>query len=142
MADDPTSTTSDNQDAPKRKRRVLRAAPDTSTLREKSEKAQAQSSKPRRSSGVWRVVGAPFRAIGRLFRPLGRFRFFRVLGLILFPPYFRNSVKELRQVSWPDRRQTRRLVFAVIVFSLAFGSIVAAVDYGLDKAFRILILDK
>jgi preprotein translocase subunit SecE len=58
------------------------------------------------------------------------------------PPYFRNSWKELTQVTWPDRRQTRRLTFAVILFSVIFGTIVAGVDFGLDKLFRTFILNK
>jgi len=144
MADEakPTKTsTSDSTETPKRKRRVLRPAAEVATFREKSEQAQAKSNQPRRLSRTGRAAGTPFRFIGRAFRPLGRFRLFRAIGYVLFPPYFRNSWRELRLVSWPDRRQTRRLVFAVIVFSLTFGTIVAGVDWGLDKAFRALILD-
>jgi len=144
MADEakPTNTgTSDSLEAPKRKRRVLRPAAEVATLREKSEQAQAKSSQPHRLSRPGRVAGSPFRLLGRIFRPLGRFRLFRAIGYVLFPPYFRNSWHELKQVSWPDRLQTRRLVFAVIIFSLTFGTIVAGVDWGLDRAFRALVLD-
>ena len=145
MADKPAPSASDSNDAPKRKRRVLRPSlnsAEPSTLRQKSEQAQAKSDKPARFGRLRRILGTPFRAIGRLFRPLGRFRFFRVLGYVLFPPYFRNSWRELRLVTWPDRTQTRRLTFAVIIFSMVFGVIVAGVDYGLDKAFREFVLKK
>lgn len=141
MADESASKTSTNDDGPKRKRRILRPAADTATLREKSEQAQAKSSRPRRRSHFWRILIAPFRFVGRLLQPLGKFRVFRIIGHVLAPPYIRNSFRELRLVTWPSRIQTRRLTFAVIIFSLIFGGIVAAVDYGLDKAFRALILN-
>jgi preprotein translocase SecE subunit len=142
MADESASNTPEANDTPKRKRRVLRPAAEPSTFRERSEQAQAKSSKPSRFNRLGPIAGAPFRLIGRLFRPLGRFRFFRFLGYVLFPPYFRNSLRELRLVTWPNRTQTRRLTFAVIIFSLIFGGIVAGVDYALDKAFREFILKK
>jgi len=71
---------------------------------------------------------------------LGRFKPFRILGYILAPPYFRNAWRELKQVTWPTGKQSRQLTFAVIVFSLVFGIIVATTDYGLDKLFRKVIL--
>jgi preprotein translocase SecE subunit len=142
MADKPAPSASDSNDAPKRKRRVLRPVTEPSTLREKSEQAQAKSDKPARFGSQRLALGAPFRFVGRLFRPLGRFRLIRAVGYIVFPPYFRNSWKELRLVTWPNRTQTRRLTFAVIIFSLIFGGIVAAVDWGFDKAFRELVLKK
>jgi preprotein translocase SecE subunit len=132
----------DQADKPKTKRRVLRAAPEPTTVREQSEKAQAKSGQPARLGRIGNVLAAPFRFIGRLFRPLGRIKFFRILGYILAPPYIRNSWKELKQVTWPNRLQTRQLTFAVIVFSLLFGGVVAIVDFGLDKVFRALILNK
>jgi preprotein translocase SecE subunit len=140
MANEPASNDSKSDDASKRKRRVLRPAAEASSFREMSEQAQAKSGKPRRFSRAGNAASTPFRFIGRLVKPLGKIKFFRAIGYILFPPYFRNSIKELRLVTWPDRMQTRRLTFAVIVFSLLFGTIVAGVDYGLDKAFRALIL--
>jgi preprotein translocase SecE subunit len=132
----------DGDDSNKRKRRVLRPAAEPTTLREQSEKAQAKSGQERKRSRVGRVLSVPFRLIGRAFRPLGKFKLFRVIGYILAPPYIRNAWKELRLVTWPNAKQTRQLVFAVIVFSVVFGGIVAVVDYGLDKAFRAIILKK
>ncbi len=137
--DDTTGVASEAADT-KRKRRVLRPAAEPTTLREQSEKAQARQLKPSRRSKTTRILGAPFRLIGRIFRPLGKFKFFRVVGYILAPPYIRNSVRELSMVTWPGTRTTWQLTYAVIVFSLIFGVIVAGVDYGLDKAFRAFIL--
>jgi len=129
---------SDKDESSKKQKRQLKAVPET--LREQSERAQAKSSKPKTRSKVGRVLSAPFRLIGRIFRPLGKFKFFRAIGYILAPPYIRNALKELRLVTWPNRKQTRQLTFAVIVFSVVFGVIVAITDYGLDKVFRKLIL--
>lgn len=131
------------EESSKRKRRVLKAAAPV-TFREQSEKAQARSVQPSKLGKPARAVAKPFvaigRAIGKVFRPLGRFKFFRVVGYVLFPPYFRNAVKELRLVTWPNRRKTWQLTYAVIVFSVVFGVIVAGVDFGLDKLFREFIL--
>lgn len=56
------------------------------------------------------------------------------------PRFFREAWAELRQVTWPNRSETFRLTTAVIVFALAFGGLIAAVDYGLEKLFREVLL--
>jgi preprotein translocase SecE subunit len=58
----------------------------------------------------------------------------------LYPSYFRNSFRELKQVTWPGRRESLRLTSAVLAFAIVFGAIVALVDFGLDKLFKELIL--
>jgi len=137
-----TKTEADSQ----RKRRVLRPAAEPTTLREQGVQARAKSGQSSKTGRVVSVLTAPFRFIGtfiaRILRPLGKFRAVRAIGYVLAPPYIRNSWKELKQVEWPDRTQTRRLTFAVVLFSLVFGSIVAGVDYGLDKLFRAFILNR
>ncbi len=70
----------------------------------------------------------PVRAIGR------------VLSKVLLINYFRSSWRELRQVTWPTRRETIKLTFAVFIFAIAFGLAIAAVDYGLDKIFKRILL--
>ncbi len=125
------------------KKRRLRASPQS--IREQSATAAAKAAEPHRPSIAGKILGAPFRLIGRIFRPvfryLGRYKFFRVIGYILVPPYFRSAWRELRLVTWPNFRQTRDLTIAVIIFSIIFGVIVAAVDYVLDKLFRKFILN-
>jgi len=88
-----------------------------------------------------------FRPFGRLFKKLAKFRPVRwlgkllsLIGRILWPRYFRNSWRELRQVNWPNWRQSRQLTFAVLLFALVFGAVIAGVDYGLDKLFRHILL--
>lgn len=80
-----------------------------------------------------RVVSKPFKV-----RPV---RFvFRWLGRILLPRYFRNAYRELKQVTWPSRRETWKLTFAVLIFATVFGFLVTITDYGLDKVIRRIVL--
>lgn len=120
-----------------KKKRQLRPA---QTMREQSQKATARAEKPSRKRKVVRVLGAPFRLIAQPFKPLGRLKIFRFLGHILWPRYFRNAFRELRQVTWPNGKQSRQLTGAVIIFSVIFGVLIAIVDYGLDKVFKKVIL--
>ena len=116
------------------------------TVRQKTEK----SSQPKldKKKGVLLLtlgyMAAPFVWIGHQFqkvgRFLGKFKFFRFIGKIFWPTYFRESWKELRQVTWPTRRETWQLTLAVIIFSTIFGVIVAVVDYGLNKLFKQLLI--
>lgn len=55
------------------------------------------------------------------------------------PKFLREAWTEIRQTTWPGRRETMRLTFAVFVFSIIFGLFVAFLDYGLDKIFKVLI---
>ncbi|MEK7152374.1 MAG: preprotein translocase subunit SecE [Patescibacteria group bacterium] len=121
----------------KSKRRVVKKA---ETVREKTEKAVEDSKQPRRLHITKRRVGVPFRAAGKGAKTLGKFRPFRIIGLILIPPYLRNSWKELRQVTWPKFRESLRLTFAVFAFAAIFGALVALIDYGLDKIFKEVLL--
>lgn len=121
-------------------RRIVKKA---ETIREKAEKNKEQTDKPKRT-GALRLAGGyiarPFKFIGRPFKKLGKFKVFRIIGLILLPRYVRNSWKELKQVTWPGRRESWQLTTAVIIFSIIFGALVALVDFGLDKVFKEVLL--
>lgn len=123
----------------KPKRRIRKVE----TIREKTAKS-AEADTPTRRSLVWRGFTIPFRFIGRGFakvgKALGRYKFFRVLGRILLPRYFRYSWKELKLVVWPTGKQTRQLTGAVMLFAIVFGALVALLDYGLDKVFKEVLL--
>jgi preprotein translocase SecE subunit len=123
----------------KPKRRLVKKA---ETVREKAERASSADTnkQPRRLHTTTRKVGTPFRAAGRHAKRLGRFRPFRIIGLILVPPYFRNSWKELKQVTWPKFRDSIRLTFAVFAFAAVFGVVVFALDFVLDKVFKEVLL--
>lgn len=129
-----------NQEAKRPKRRLR---PSSETVRERTAK-QEQQAKITKSPGFFRLFFSgftwPLRKAGRLIGKLGKYRVFRWISYIFVPPYIRNSWKELRLVSWPNMRMTLRLTYAVIVFSVVFGLIVAGVDWVLDKIFKELII--
>lgn len=65
----------------------------------------------------------------------------RVLSKVLLINYFRSSWQELRQVTWPNRKETLKLTIAVFIFAIVFSLAIALVDYGLDKIFRKILLN-
>jgi len=135
-------------DQPIKKKRLVK---NPETFRERAVKASERQDKPGRASRVrtlsGKLTGPVTRPIGRSGKRLAKLKIFRwlrkplrLIGKVLFPSYFRNSWLELRLVSWPSRRQSRRLTVAVLIFAVAFGGTVAVVDFGLDKLFRHVLL--
>lgn len=53
--------------------------------------------------------------------------------------YFVGSWHELRQVRWPNRKQTWSLTLAVIVFSLLFGLFIFLIDFLFVALFKYII---
>ena len=89
---------------------------------------------------AWLSHRPPLKQIGHGLRWFFQLKPVRFVGRILGFTYVRGSWQELRQVTWPTRREGRRLTTAVIIFSVIFGALIAVVDYGLDKAFKQLFL--
>lgn len=125
----------------KPKRRVVK---NPETFRQKAAKASEQADKPTKrkkaGNGLKKVLGViawPFKALGQ---QLGKYKLFRAVGYVVWPMYFRNSFQELKLVTWPNWKQSRRLTWAVLVFAIVFGVIVALVDFVLDKIFRKILL--
>ena len=54
--------------------------------------------------------------------------------------FFQESVVELRQVRWPTRQQAVRLSIIVIAFTLACTLVLGAVDFGLSRLLRELLV--
>ncbi len=52
--------------------------------------------------------------------------------------YFRNSIAELKKVSWPTRDMTIRYSILVIVISLVTAGFFAALDFGLKRGVDVL----
>jgi preprotein translocase SecE subunit len=116
--------------------KIRKIRPASETVRERAASTENDSS-PKKTSRM----GTFFRQVGELsiwkpFKAIGRF-----ISRFLIPPYFKNSWKELRLVTWPDRHTTYRLTVAVIIFSIVFGITVALVDFLLDKLFKKVILN-
>jgi preprotein translocase subunit SecE len=131
--------------ADKKKKRVLRKP---ETVRQRADKAASEKpQKKRRIRNAAHKVSKPFRwasSIGskEWYLPLpdnkaGRFMNKRRR---LTPAFFVSAWKELRQVTWPTRKETWKLTFAVFIFAIFFGVLLAITDYGLDKLFRRLLL--
>lgn len=102
--------------------------------------------------GLWWIVRAigrglawlghrpPVKQIGHGLRWFFRLRPVRFIGRLLGFSFFAGSARELKQVTWLTWRESRRLTGAVILFAVVFGVLIAAVDFGLDKLFKQVIL--
>lgn len=126
----------DTKPEPVTKKRRLRQAP---TIREQvikeNQKAEKKSGEPTPAKATAKAFGAGFMApIKFIWRPLRR------VLLFLMPRYFRSSWQELKKVTWPKFRESIRLTGAVIIFSVVFGIIVYALDFGFERVFREILL--
>jgi len=54
--------------------------------------------------------------------------------------YFAASRAELAKVTWPSRRQTIKLTFVVIIFSIAMAALLGALDFGFSTIVQKLII--
>jgi preprotein translocase SecE subunit len=89
---------------------------------------------------AWIAHRPPLKQIGHALRWFFQLRAVRFIGRILGLGFIRGSWSELKQVTWPARRDGFRLTSAVIMFSTIFALILAGVDWGLDKVFKQLLL--
>lgn len=130
----------------KRKPRIRKTAP---TVRERAEAArvEADTGKSNRLRHSLAKAAKPIRKVripdNRATRPVKRLGQGgkKIIGFLI-PKYFVHSWRELRQVSWPNRRETWRLTLAVFVFAVALGLVVAGVDKVLEMLFRKFILSE
>ena len=53
--------------------------------------------------------------------------------------YFKGSWQELTMVRWPDRKTTWKMTGALIVFTVAFGTLIILLDYLFQYVFILLI---
>ena len=91
----------------------------------KTEKAKRQAlKKAEKEVGKTRSDKKPF----ILFRPF----------VALFN-YFRDSWHEIRQVRWPNRKTTWKMVLAVIVYTLLFVLIISLLDLFFTWLFNIIL---
>lgn len=123
----------------------------TETLRERAAKSSASAQRPKRVRSAALTAGGSAKSL--LAAILKRFAFVliplrskparligNVLGKVFFVKYFVSSWRELRQVEWPNRRETVKLTFAVFVFAILFSIAIAVTDFGLDKLFRRILI--
>lgn len=136
---------SENESTDNKPKRRLKAPAETVRQRQASEQSKADKPVGKKRGRIGRVLSAPFRFIGgwkvwqaKWFRPVRKVG--RWVGLVIWPPYFRNSFKELKLVTWPNWTQTWRLTFAVLAFAAVFGLAIAGIDWLLDRLFKDILL--
>ena len=54
--------------------------------------------------------------------------------------YLSASRAELAKVTWPNRRQTIKLTYTVIIFSVVFAALLGTLDYVFASLLQKLIL--
>lgn len=128
------------------KKRHIKKTPQS--VRQRAESVANAKPKPRRIRKATTKASKPFRSayhFGRkeIYLPLPDNRVGRFLNKRRYfvPRYFKESWKELRQVTWPNRKETTKLTIAVFTFAIVFGLLIAFVDFGLDKLFKLIFLD-
>ncbi|HSX18086.1 MAG TPA: preprotein translocase subunit SecE [Candidatus Saccharimonadales bacterium] len=132
-----------NDSSGRRKPRIRKAAP---TVREQVEASKQSENEPKqRSEAATGLISKVFLTVAKVIKPILRplapiGRWLKIILSWLLPRYFINAWREVRQVTWPNRRETWRLTGAVFVFAVVFGGLVAAVDKGLDELFKKVIL--
>jgi preprotein translocase SecE subunit len=116
------------------------------TMRDSAAKSRAKAEKPKRVRKAADAAKRPVSSVGsaltkefHIITPKKDGGYF-TKSRKLTPGYFRSAWAELRQVTWPGRKETWRLVFAVFVFALVLGTVIAVLDYGLEKLLREVIL--
>ncbi len=118
--------------------------PKKSSMRESAAKSRAKSEKPKRARKAASIAKKPVSSIGRALKKEYHVVKPKKTGFFtksrsLTPGYFRSAWKELKQVTWPGRKETWRLVFAVFMFALVMGTLIAVLDYVLEKLLRTII---
>ncbi|HEX5744029.1 MAG TPA: preprotein translocase subunit SecE [Candidatus Saccharimonadales bacterium] len=130
-------------EGPKPKKRQVK---DPETFRERALKASeaedaARTKSKRRRPRTRKAAGSLAGAVAPPLKRIGRTKPARSIGKVVFPAYFRNSLRELKMVTWPNWKKSRQLTFAVLVFAIIFAALISVVDYGLNKVFKSILLN-
>lgn len=56
--------------------------------------------------------------------------------------YFKASLEELTQVTWPTKNQAIRLTIIVLIFCLLFAVFLGVVDYLFNEVYQFLLTQK
>lgn len=127
----------------KGRKRKLKSVKDAAELRSKA------ASKPSRFKTVFKLIFKPFVVVGKwLNRPAYIHRIYSddpsgsmlTKHRHLIPAYVRNSVAEMKIITWLKFPNAWRLTMAVFIFAAFFALLVAALDWVLTDIFDKLIL--
>jgi preprotein translocase SecE subunit len=117
-----------------------------SSMRDSAAKSRAKAEKPKRVRKAAGAAKKPVSKVGEVLtkdfhvvKPKSDDKFLTKSRKIT-PSYFRRAWAEVKLVTWPGRKMTWKLVFAVFVFSIVLGLYIAILDYGLEKLLREVIL--
>lgn len=136
-------------DKPKKTRKKTVVKKQKDSLRQRNEKAAKAKDKPTRRKRARKAAQSAAKPVGRAANFLGREYHvlnqkeepgFFTKSRSIVPSYVVKSLNELRFVTWPGRRETWKLVFAVFVFAMAMGLFIAVLDFAFEKVFREVIL--
>lgn len=107
------------------------------SVRERAERAISEASKPaKRPDEIKTDAKKP----SKLRLRKGEKKDKKPRRFHIIPRYFRESFSELRQVTWPNRKDTFKLTTAVILFSITFSALVGGVDYVFSIIFKRVFL--
>lgn len=98
---------------------------------------------------ISKAVAVPFTFIGAILKKLSApvrknklWRYARKKFLKSpFGGYFKESFRELKKVTWPNRKTSIRLTGVVIVFSVIFAIITTLLDIGFDRLAKEIFLN-
>lgn len=117
------------------------------TVRDRAQKEATAPKKQRRIRSTASTLAKPVHSARRIgkkeyYLPMPDNKVGRFMNKrrSFIPKYFRNAWKEVRQVTWPGRKETFQLTVAVFMFAIVFAFMVTVVDYGLDKVFKRILL--
>ena len=68
--------------------------------------------------------------------------FFLIAPLVYLWRYLRDSWMELRQVRWPNRKTTWKMVLAVVIYSALFMVIISLLDLFFSWLFGLILGNK
>lgn len=126
-------------------KKLAKSSKKEQTVRQRAESAPKVSKK--RVRNTVKKAGAPIKFVKKMHsreyhlplpdNKVGRFLKKRVR---LYPKFFAESFREIKLVTWPNRRETLSLTMAVFLFALIFATIIGILDLGLSKTFEKFIV--
>lgn len=118
------------------------------TVRERAEKESLKKSTPKKTTAVKAKIHRPLSKLRRLgakeYHPIKTpdNKTGRVLGkrVRFVPKFVRESWAELKQVTWPTKREATSKTIAVIGFAIVFAIFVQLLDFIFSKVVKEIIL--
>ncbi len=117
-AGDSSEKTEEKQAPITRKKVVIKDKKQVKAGRKATKKAEKESKKAEKSNKKVFILFRPFVAFGR---------------------YMRDSWREIRQVRWPNRKATWKMVLAVAIYTALFVALISLLDMFFTWLFSLII---